>query len=238
MDHLEAEEAETLEGKTAVVAARLKSLPIIRDIFARLRKKLPDNLRYHREFEDEEGYRHTEDVLHETILFALADGISDEHSLELLGIAASYHDAGFLTQFSNNEEIGAGMAVEAMKQNGGYTEEDREIVLQAIMATKVEMVDGVLRQRPAPDGNRLAGYLLDADLSNFGRPDCREKSDLVFTELVSQNPENSLEKQAFLKATYGFISNHQWKTDAAKRLRSVQQQINIQALGQELGIAA
>ena len=35
-----------------------------------------------------------------------------------------------------------------------------------------------------------------------------------------------MDKTAFLKATLGFISNHQWNSAAAKSSRSEQQQIN------------
>src|SRR3989344_3808386 len=182
----EDQSTETLEQKKNVIIDQLKQLPIIADILARLRQELPENLKYHAQPEGEgEGTTHTEDVLNETILFAVADGISDEHSLELLGIMAAFHDAGFLTKYQANEPDGAGMAVEAMKATGKYSEEDYKLVFDGIESTAVDMVNGVLKQRSAP--NALSAYLLDGDLSNFGRADFRRKSDLVFEELQLQN---------------------------------------------------
>lgn len=227
---------EGLERETTGVVDKLKKVPIIETILVKLRKELPKNLKYHNgvEKEDSETPTHTEDVLHDTILFALADRINDEHSLELLGIMASFHDAGFLRQYHNNEEICAQMAVEAMRADGKYSEDDCTIVDDGIIATKIEMVEGVLRQRKTP--NNLAGYLLDGDVSNLGKSDFRHKSDLILEELMLQYPDEPPDKTAFLTSAYHFIASHQWNTPAAKKLLLGPQQDNIKALGKELGI--
>ena len=237
MDPKENQSKETLEQKKNIVIDELKQLPIINDMLLKLRAELPKNLKYHAESEgEEEGITHTEDVLNETILFAVADGISDKHSLELLGIMTVFHDAGFLVKYTANEPEGAKMAVEAMRATGNYSEEDCKLVSDGIEATAVDMIDGVLKQRSAP--NTLSGYLLDGDLSNFGREDFRHKSDLVFAELQLQNPDRQMDKTAFLKATLGFILNHEWNTTAARNSRSNQQLINAGNLGREVGQAA
>src|SRR3989338_6570561 len=124
MDPKENQSKETLEQKKDIVIDKLKQLPIISDILLKLRAELPKYLKYHAEPEGEgEGVTHTEDVLNDTILFVVADGISDEHSLELLGIMAAFHDIGFLVKYQANEPDGARIAVEAMKATGRYSEE-------------------------------------------------------------------------------------------------------------------
>jgi len=233
----ELESLDVFETRTKQVLVELNSKPIIADMLQQLRSQLPKNLKYHNGIEEEnsETPTHTEDVLHDTILFALADGINDEHALELLGIMASFHDAAFLKQYANNEDICASMATEAMRE-AGYSEDDCTTVYDGIIATKVEMVGGILTQRKAP--NQLAGYVLDGDVSNFGRPDFRHKSDLILEELKLQYPDKPPVEKGFLTSAYHFIKNHEWNTQAAKRLRSPQQQINIQNLGLELDLVA
>lgn len=232
----ETETLKSLEAEASKIVDQLKQMPIIGRILEKLRKDLPKDLRYHIESEEENGIRHSEDVLGEAILFAVADGQTDERFLELLGIAAVYHDAGFLIKYDANEDFGANMAETDMRETGEYEEDEIDMVTQAIKATKVELKDGILKQGYAP--NLLAAYLLDADLGNFGRGDFRGKSELLFEELQLRNPQKPPNKDEFLLGTHNFIKNHEWHTKAAKRLRFGQEQLNIQNLGHELNITA
>lgn len=167
----------------------------------------------------------------DAIHFAIKDRIEDDHFLELLGIAATFHDTGFLDRYPANEEFGVKRATQAMRK-AGYPIKDIEIVRVAIEDTQVDMVDGILKQRIAR--NQLGKYLLDADVGNLGRPDFRHKSDLLFEEVQVQNPDTVLDKNKFLKTGYYFVKNHQWQTLAALNLRQAQQELNVLALKEEL----
>lgn len=226
---LETQEVDSLEARTQAVIEKLKGKPIIRDALELQAEKSPQNLRYH------DGKAHPKDVLHEIILFATKDGVSDERFLEILAIDAVYHDIGFLDQYAKNEGVGAEKTKEAMRKTGQYSEEEIRIVGEDIEDTEVLFEDGVLKQRQAR--NRSGKYLLDADVSNLGRVDFSEKSKLLFEELTLQSPNNPPNEVNFLKATYGFVKNHQWQTEAAQKLRQAQQDINVQNLGQQLGEA-
>ncbi|MBL4593538.1 MAG: hypothetical protein JKX68_06965 [Flavobacteriales bacterium] len=68
-------------------------------IVERLKKELPDNLHYH-------DLRHTTDVCAAVERLALMEGIEGD-DIFLLKTAALYHDAGFVHQYENNEDIGA-----------------------------------------------------------------------------------------------------------------------------------
>ena len=122
------EKIEKIEEKVRETLTRLKEMPIIQEAF-RVLDKLPDNLVYH-------NNKHTEDALHEAVFFATADKLPDRE-IELLGIAAVYHDAGFIKTPKANEPIGAKMAKEAMTREGGYTPEEIQMVVEAIEDTAV-----------------------------------------------------------------------------------------------------
>ena len=113
----------------------LSELPIIKENLTHLENELPSELLYH-------NYKHTHSVLKESILFALHDNISDRE-LELIAIAAAYHDSGFIYQKENNESICADLAREAMKKTNQYTEQEITLVAKMIEDTRLYEVDGV-----------------------------------------------------------------------------------------------
>lgn len=192
--------------------ARLTSLPLISKIFNRLSAELPKNLTYHTP-------AHAREVVVEAISFGVTDGIS-ARDLELLAIGAAFHDAGFLVREENNEILGAEMAEKAMREEGGYSEEEIRLVREMIMDTS--MTGGAFpgAQRAT---NFLSRYLLDADLSNFGREDFFEKLSLVEQELGKSHREH-------LEQTFALFTRHSWCTPAAESLRSAQKERNKKKL--------
>lgn len=204
-------EAERLESVVAEIRAR----PIIRRILQRLQRDLPKNLLYH-------AVGHTEDVLSEVALFALLGQVTPTE-LELLAIAAAYHDAGYLERYVDNEVVGARMARAAMEAES-FALEDIAAVERMVLDTKLVSTGGGRRQI-ATTG--LSRFLLDADLSNFGRPDFFEKSELQRLEL-------GVDRERFLRRTFTLISTHSWQTDVARRLRQPTKEENILKLGKLL----
>lgn len=195
-----------------LVSESIHSLPIIAEVLETLNKSLPKNLYYH-------SKQHTDDVLRETVLFALVDGLSVD-KMRLLAVAAAFHDAGFIESPVDNEKIGANMARRAMKDAGCFTHEEIETVGQMILDTRLVESRGGLRQIATTD---LSRYLLDADLSNFGREDFFEKAEL-------QRREMGYDRELFLRKTFELINNHRWLTNAALKLRQEQKAANISKL--------
>src|SRR5690606_38456243 len=75
-----------------------------RYIMKLLREKLSPALHYH-------SISHTIDVTESAERIALLEGVQGE-DLFILQTAATYHDAGFVEQYENNEPVGARMAEE------------------------------------------------------------------------------------------------------------------------------
>ncbi len=190
----------------------LKSKPLISEILARLKSELPKNLHYH-------SAAHTEDVLHETVLFSMLDGLTDRE-IELLAVAAAYHDAGFIASPINNESIGARMARAAMEKQGDFSAEEIKLVESMILDTRLVETPTGLKQVAS---NELSKYLLDADLSNFGREDFFTMGDLLRKEL-------GFDRNLFLQRTLELLSNHSWNVNSSRKLRQAKKDENLRRL--------
>lgn len=191
---------------------RLCALPIVAQILAKLERELPPTLTYH-------SFAHTQDVVRDSVLFALLDDLPPR-SVELLVIAAAMHDAGFLEQRSGNEPVGARIAREAMVACGGYSEDEVQLVEQMILDTAVVMHNGSPKQIASTE---LSKYLLDADLGNFGRDDFFAKGEL-------QRIESGDEIAPFRSKTLALINAHVWNTNAARTLRQAKRDENLATL--------
>lgn len=195
----------------------IKQLPIIVSVLARLRSELSEDLIYH-------STEHTEDVLHEVLLFAHHDGLTTKEMI-LLAIAAAYHDAGFIEARFGNEGIGSRMALDAMRKAGNYTDEDMRIVRQCIDDTAIRVQGNFIGQKPT---TKLSKYLLDADMSNLGRDDFFKKADQVAKE------RQTIDMTSFWKDTMNLLLSKDWYSPAAKTLRQPGWEKNIEALKKQI----
>lgn len=183
--------------------------------------QLPENLSYHNK-------AHTLDVIKETILFALVDGVEKE-ILDQLVIAAAWHDVGYIEQYEHNEPV----AVRLFENSSAYTslpDDIRQEIVANILDTQLVIKDGepfLIQSR-----SKL-GYLLDADVSNFGREDFWEKRLLIAQELGIDL--NDLEiKKMFYSFALRLLKNQEWKTAPARMLRQTQKERNLVRVAEEL----
>jgi len=201
-----------IENQLKETVERMCALPAVKNALTVLKEQLPQGLYYHNAF-------HTDDVLSEALHFALVDGLA-HRELELLAIAAACHDVGFIKSPVKNEPLGAAFARAEMSKAGGYSEEEISLVEQMILDTSLVESDGASRQIPS---TKLSRYLLDADLSNFGRDDFFEKGELLQRELA-------MDQEAFQRNTLALLSAHTWLTDAAMSLRQSKKEQNLTRL--------
>lgn len=224
-------EVEQIYSQVNEYIEKFNQKPIIREARKRWEENPPEWAHFHIP-------GHTDDVLKETLFFAIADGIKDERKLELLAIMATYHDVGMTMELSDpnnlrkgHEKRGADFAVEEMRKSSEYTEGEIKEVSESIEDTEVIMVNGVLTQRPAR--HELGKYLLDGDLSNLGREDFSQKSELEFAEqqLVFADPPD---RPKFDTNTLGLVKNHVGQTLAWGRYRQPQQILNTSTLERKI----
>ena len=204
---------EILKGEMLAIYNEVIKEPEVAEALELL-DRLPENLRYHNK-------EHTLDVLRETILFALADG-ADPETIKQQAVSAAWHDVGYVKQYEKNEPI----ALEMFKHSQAFKKlppEQRDEISSNILDTQLIMRHGepfLLQQK-----SRF-GYLLDGDVSNFGRTDYWDKRMQVAEEL-----KLDLSKVEVKERFYGFavalLRNHQWKTKSARVLRQAQKEINL-----------
>jgi signal transduction histidine kinase len=194
------------------VSKEMMKHPIVSQTLAVLARDLPKELTYH-------ALSHTEDVLTEVIRFGVTDQLPDRQ-IELLAIAAACHDLGFIKSPVMNEPIGAAYAREQMERHGGYSPDEVTLVERMILDTALVDTGHGPRQIPSTD---LSRYLLDADLSNFGRDDFFDKGEL-------QRQELGQDQDIFRRNSFTLLNSHRWLTNAARSLRQKKKEQNLSML--------
>jgi class 3 adenylate cyclase/ligand-binding sensor domain-containing protein len=184
-----------------------------RFIHTMLAKKLPNNLHYH-------SIWHTKDVTAAAERLALMEGIEDE-GLFLLKSAASYHDAGFIETYDNNEPVGIAMANEHLPKFG-YSDAQIKRIESLIYAT-------IFPHNPT---NHLEEILCDADLDYLGRDDFWEISDKLRRELKEHGKINSDRKWDEIQVA--FFQKHKYFTKSAINLRQEKKDQHLQEIKERL----
>lgn len=167
-------------------------------IVERLRKELPENLYYH-------DLRHTTDVCAAVERLALMEGVEGD-DIFLLKTAALYHDAGFVKQYANNEDIGAAMAQEVLPRFG-YTQEQIKKVGRLIQATKV----------PQKPKTHLQQIICDADLDYLGGDEFHFIANNLKRELMEREVLSTDKQWDELQVK--FLEAHTYFTKTAINLR-------------------
>lgn len=184
-----------------------------RHIMKILEKKLSPKLHYH-------SIAHTKDVCQAIERLAISEGITDE-GLFLLKSAATYHDAGFVESYENNEPVGARMA-EEMLPNYGYSAQHIEHIKELIYVTQI----------PHNPKNHLEEIICDADLDYLGREDFHEIADKLRLELREHGKIDSDRKWDEIQV--GFLTNHRYFTETAKKSRDERKAKNLQEIKDRL----
>ncbi|MDX2359520.1 MAG: adenylate/guanylate cyclase domain-containing protein [Crocinitomicaceae bacterium] len=177
-----------------------------RHIMKVLEQRLSKNLHYH-------SIAHTKDVVTAVERLALLENVTDE-GLFLLKSAATYHDAGFVEEYDNNEPIGARLADEILPKYG-YTEKHIERIKELIYVTEI----------PHEPKNQLEEIICDADLDYLGRDDFHEIADRLRRELKEHGKIES-DKQ-WDEIQVGFLTSHKYFTKTAQKTRKKKKMQNL-----------
>lgn len=180
----------------------------------RLERELPDYLLYH-------SLIHTrDDVVPAVERIAEKEGVTGE-ALTLLLTAAYFHDIGFTEGPTDHEETGVRIASEVLPRFG-YAPEQIETVSAIIMATKL----------PQGPRTRLEEILADADLDVLGRDDFLTRNKLLRDELAALGKPTT--DAAWYSGQLRLLKTHRYFTAAARSLRGMKKQENLEAVAQLL----
>ena len=193
---------------------RVKGDPIISSIGDLLASELDASLTYH-------SVEHSDEVLSLAVALAASDGLN-ARDLLLIGIAAAYHDSGFLEQRLGHEIVSADLAESAMRTKQNFSEEEINLVKQMIWDTELQPMGPSHCLNTA-----LSPWLIDADLSNLGRPDFLKQTKLLADEL-------DISIDTMLDQSSRLMDRHKWFSPAGQKILGPQKDVNIKELRAKL----
>ena len=161
--------------------------------------------------------KHTQDVYKHAIIYAKMEKLSQKQTL-LIGIAALFHDIGYIVAYDKNEPIGAKLAKEYLYKKG-FASDNVNTVSDLIIAT----------QMPQKPQSLMQMIICDADLDSLGRKDFFRRGNLLKSELEKVKGIRYTKKE-WDSIQLNFIKNHKYFTKSARKLRDKSQKLNIIAL--------
>ncbi len=141
-----------------------------------------------------------------------------EQELELLQIAAWFHDTGYSEGSDGHEERGAMMAANYLRKKD-FSEEDIQTIRGCILVTK-------LPQKPE---TLLQEIICDADLSHLGKKSYWDRCGRVRQEMVVVN-NNIMSEQDWVDFELGFMENHSYFTEVGQKLYNKRKKKHIRQL--------
>jgi predicted metal-dependent HD superfamily phosphohydrolase len=194
----------------------MKPQQAIDHILSRLEKDLPETLYYH-------GRHHAVDVLESAKMIAKSENVTLEE-INLLLVAAAYHDCGFLNKYKNHEEESCKIARGALPQFG-FDDVSVVKVCEMIMATKV----------PQNPHSKLAEILCDADLDYLGTDRFKRTGDLLYDELIAIKAIS--DRKTWDHIQIKFLTAHRYYTKFSKENRQPTKELHIRGLKKTLGLS-
>ncbi|NQY67084.1 MAG: HD domain-containing protein [Flavobacteriales bacterium] len=178
-------------------------------VFKLLKRKLPQNRFYH-------DYRHTLDVHNAAVNLGIMENIKD-NEMDLLKVAALYHDSGFTVSGENHEEVGCGIARKDLP-GLGFNKKEIDKICGIIMATKI----------PQSPSTKLQQIICDSDLDYLGRGDFETIGITLFRELNANGITLSVED--WNKMQVKFLNAHTYFTKSSKSIREPIKQEHLKKL--------
>ncbi|RKE95241.1 HD domain-containing protein [Ichthyenterobacterium magnum] len=182
---------------------------ILKDVTSLLNKELPMYLSYH-------NTAHTLYVLDRAIHIAKKEKVNSK-DLELIKLAALYHDIGFIKTNVEHEKEGCKIA-EKQLLDYGYAREDIAVVCGMIMATKI----------PQNPKNLLEQIIADADLEYLATSNYQKIAHNLFLELQQYNPRLTTQKWKTIQLN--FLKEHHYYTKYCRHYKTFRKLKNIKQL--------
>ena len=183
----------------------------VRQWFAR---RMPKEMRFH-------DLEHTLTVARTAVALGRASGLGPDQ-LELIEVAALFHDTGYALGAEDHEASSAKLAEAFMRKHG---ESERRIQAVASMIRSTRM-----GQRPRSLAQRL---IRDADSAKAGQADFDARG-----ELLREEREHLLGKRisahAWLKENLAYLNAHTFHTPQARKRYGAQKRINLARLHDRL----
>ena len=183
-------------------------------VFDLYKNKLSSQVVYH-------NFEHTSKVVEAVNEIAIGENISED-DLEVLLLAAWFHDTGFTEGYDNHEEKSKAIAHKFLTENE-VSKDKIDRIFSLIDVTKM----------PQNPTNKIEEIICDADLFHLGEENFKEKGNLLRTEWENLSGK-SLTDIEWLKENVNFIENHKYFTDYAFNKLNAQKTQNWVKIQKEL----
>jgi len=167
------------------------------------------------------NWQHTVNVVQNVHEIGAAEKI-DNSSLELLVIAAYFHDVGHINGAEGHERISCGYATDFLKENG-YRQENIEAIQGIIGAT-------VMPQNP---NTELQKVICDADLAHLGKTSFWDQNERLRKEWWDYYKKVFSDRQ-WVELNIRFFECHDFKTQYAKERFGKRKNRNMAQLKDQL----
>lgn len=142
--------------------------------------------------------------------------------MEILLLAAWFHDTGYVEGAEGHEDRGVEKAAAFLREIG-YPEERIERVTNCILATKI----------PQQPRNLVEQVLCDADLVHIGKKSLPEKNELIRLERERRDGM-SYSDEEWLNTAITFVSQHSFHTNYAKETFGKRRLKNLMLMQEQL----
>lgn len=164
---------------------------------------------------------HTMQVLEGVRAIGVAMNLTEEE-LEILQIAACFHDTGYDQGPAKHEERSCAYATDFLNERG-FNKVRIQEVIRCIMATKIE-------NHPT---DMLGKVIRDADFTHLGNKSYWDRCGRVRQELVLTK-KLLMTDQEWTEFELRFMNSHQYLTEAAEKLYGGQKRKHIRSLKKRL----
>ncbi|GAB4241237.1 MAG: hypothetical protein Tsb0034_18140 [Ekhidna sp.] len=179
-----------------------------------LEQHLPASITYH-------SINHTKEVVDSAREIAFHEKLSQDE-LDIVLIAAWFHDVGYIHGCEEHEQRGAEIADEYLKSKG-YPDDKIEMVKRCILATKM----------PQEPSNKIEKVMCDADLMHLAGEDYFEKADLLHQE-IEKTKFCKITENEWLEMNNEFLGGHCFFTDYARKTYESAVKANLKKIRERL----
>ncbi len=187
----------------------MEKTQIFENLFTRLEQGLPSYLYYH-------SLDHTKRVIERAVFLARDEGLSEEE-IELIKVAALYHDAGFLIGRKDHETKSCKLASKELPEFN-FSKKEIKTICGMINATRI----------PQEIHNIYDKIVADADLFYLGTDEYDVYSNQLYKELQHIKPE--IDENKWFKIQLDFLYSHKFHTRYGINVLNPVKQENIRKL--------
>jgi len=164
---------------------------IFNNVYERLENNLPGSLSYH-------DAEHTKSVIEKSVYLAEKEGLNPSE-IELIKVAALYHDAGFMLGRDEHEDKSCKLATKELPAYN-FSKEQIKTICGMINATRI----------PQKTHNIYEDIVADADLFYLGTETYDYYSNKLYLEIKHSRPDIS--EKDWLKIQLDFLQSHKFHT--------------------------